>query len=104
MARKIAIKRFGDKVENYRYDLAIRIPKSWHENNMYDQREDWLQISTLENCKEKFAEPNVIQQNYNQGILIVEGSHAIIIGNKIGTNFKANIGLGGANSGETCIK
>ena len=51
-----------------------------------------------------FAEPNVIQRNYNQGILIVEGSSADIIGNKISANFKANIGLGGAKSGQTCIK
>ena len=45
----------------------------------------------------------MIQQNYNQGILIVEGSHAEIVGNKIALNIKANIALGGANSEQTRI-
>ena len=85
---------FGDK-----QDLAVKIPMSWHEHNEYDQRETWLQIRLLDTEKEEFAEPNVIQQNYNQGILIVEGSCADIVGNKIDLNIKANIALGGADSG-----
>ena len=55
--RKIA-KRTDKTIDG---KLALRIPKSWHQDNSYDQREDWLQISTLEDKKEQFAEPNVIQ-------------------------------------------
>ena len=51
-----------------------------------------------------FPNPNVIQQNYNQGILVVEGSYARIISNKIDSNIKANIALGGHRSGMTRIK
>jgi parallel beta-helix repeat protein len=51
-----------------------------------------------------FPNPNVIAQNYNQGILIVEGSSAKIIANKIDGNIKANIALGGQESGKTRIK
>lgn len=51
-----------------------------------------------------FPNPNVIQQNFNQGILVVEGSHAKIIANKIDSNIKANIALGGRRSGNTRIK
>jgi len=51
-----------------------------------------------------FPNPNVIQSNYNQGILIVEGSSAKIIANKIDKNIKANIALGGMASGMTKIK
>ena len=51
-----------------------------------------------------FPNTNVIQQNYNQGILVVEGSYARIISNKIDQNIKANIALGGQRSGMTRIK
>ena len=51
-----------------------------------------------------FPNPNVISQNYNQGILVVEGSYAKIISNRIESNIKANIALGGARSGNTRIK
>jgi parallel beta-helix repeat protein len=51
-----------------------------------------------------FPNCNVIRYNYNQGILIVEGSHATIIANKIDANIKANIALGGEGSGKTKIK
>ena len=50
-----------------------------------------------------FPNPNVIQNNYNQGILLVEGSFAKIISNKIEGNIKANIALGGERSGKTRI-
>ena len=40
---------------------------------------------------DSFAAPNVIRENSNQGILIVEGSSAAIVGNKIYRNKKANI-------------
>jgi len=43
-------------------------------------------------------------QNFNQGILLVEGSHARILANKIDSNIKANIALGGKSSGSTRIK
>lgn len=46
----------------------------------------------------------MIRENTNQGILIVEGSSASIVGNKIYKNKKANIALGGAASGSTIIK
>ena len=51
-----------------------------------------------------FRNPNVIMNNFNQGILIVEGSYARIISNKIESNIKANIALGGNNTGFTRIK
>ena len=50
-----------------------------------------------------FENANVISNNYNQGILIVEGSHAEIIANKVEHNIKANIAMGGQNSKETRI-
>jgi parallel beta-helix repeat protein len=51
-----------------------------------------------------FPNANVIMQNFNQGILIVEGSYARILANKIDANIKANIALGGKVSGLTRIK
>jgi len=51
-----------------------------------------------------FPNANIISSNYNQGILIVEGSSAYIFANKIEKNIKANIALGGKNSGLTKIK
>eukprot|EP00347_Sterkiella_histriomuscorum_P014217 403361723 len=51
-----------------------------------------------------FPNSNIISQNYNQGILIVEGSSAQIFANKLEKNIKANIALGGRNSGVTKIK
>lgn len=51
-----------------------------------------------------FPNSNLISSNYNQGILIVEGSSAIIFANKVEKNIKANIALGGTNSGKTKIK
>jgi len=45
----------------------------------------------------------VISHNYNQGILIVEGSSAEIISNKIEHNIKANVALGGKETGKTRI-
>ena len=55
--------------------------------------------------KEKsFPNANVIKGNYNYGILIVEGSYARIMANQLDGNIKANIALGGHNSGKTRIK
>lgn len=51
-----------------------------------------------------FPNPNLISSNYNQGVLIVEGSSAKIYANKIDKNIKANIALGGKNCGKTRIK
>ena len=51
-----------------------------------------------------FPNPNVIQHNFNQGILLTEGCAAQIIANKIDHNYKANIALGGESSGLTRIK
>lgn len=51
-----------------------------------------------------FPNANVIRYNYNQGILVVEGSFATIIANKIDANIKANIAVGGDVSGKTKIK
>lgn len=51
-----------------------------------------------------FPNANIIGSNYNQGILIVEGSHASIIANKIEKNIKANIAIGGKKCGLTKIK
>ena len=45
----------------------------------------------------------MISHNYNQGILIVEGSSAEIIANKIENNIKANIALGGEQTSKTRI-
>ena len=66
---------------------------------------DWHQKDVLLNINIKqFANTNVIMQNFNQGILIVEGSHARILSNKLDSNIKANIALGGKGSGLTRIK
>lgn len=51
-----------------------------------------------------FPNSNIISSNYNQGILIVEGSSAMIYANKLDKNIKANIALGGRCSGLTKIK
>ena len=51
-----------------------------------------------------FPKPNLISSNYNQGILIVEGSYAEIFANKLDKNIKANIAIGGKDSGKTKIK
>ena len=51
-----------------------------------------------------FPNSNIIRYNYHQGILITEGCYAMIIANKIDANIKANIALGGENSGKTKIK
>ena len=48
-----------------------------------------------------FYNSNTISQNFNQGILLVEGSFATIIANKIDKNIKANIALGGKDCGQT---
>mmetsp|Transcript_7202 Transcript_7202/g.6306 ORF Transcript_7202/g.6306 Transcript_7202/m.6306 type:complete len:108 (+) Transcript_7202:1198-1521(+) len=53
--------------------------------------------------KELFPNPNVFISNYKQGILVVENSSATIYGNKFDKNIKANIALGGKNSGESSI-
>ena len=44
---------------------------------------------------------NRIYGNQNQGILLQENSSAIIIGNSIYRNIKANIALGGIKSGNS---
>ena len=65
---------------------------------------DYNDISTTAALRVKsFPNANVISQNYNQGILIVEGSSAEIIANKIEHNIKANIALGGQETGKTRI-
>lgn len=51
-----------------------------------------------------FPLPNTISQNHNQGILLVEGSIATIYTNRIDSNVKANIALGGDKSGLTKIR
>ena len=37
---------------------------------------------------------NIIHQNYSQGILLEEGCAAVIVGNHLTKNIKANIALG----------
>ena len=65
---------------------------------------DYADISVTAQLRVKsFPNANVIQGNYNQGILIVEGSSAEIIANKIENNIKANIALGGEQTGKTRI-
>ena len=65
---------------------------------------DYNEISVTAQLKIKsFPNANVISHNYNQGILIVEGSSAEIIANKIEHNIKANIALGGQETGKTRI-
>ena len=46
---------------------------------------------------------NTISMNNTQGILLVENSWAIIVGNSISANCKANIALGGLDSQNTVI-
>lgn len=51
----------------------------------------------------KMLKRNTISFNYNQGILLVEGSYAMIKANILDKNIKANIALGGKDSGNTRI-
>lgn len=74
------------------------------ENMLMEEVDAELKKDELLINVKSFPNPNVIQNNYNQGILIVEGSSAQIISNKIDGNIKANIALGGKKSGETKIK
>ena len=62
-----------------------------------------VDIETKTIDKITFPNPNVIQSNYNQGILVVEGSSANIFANKISHNIKANLACGGQKSANTCI-
>lgn len=80
---------------------------------IYLEQENLLFASLEEDIKKEellyinvksFPNPNVISSNFSQGILIVEGSSAKIISNKIDSNIKANIALGGKDSGKTRIK
>lgn len=57
------------------------------------------QVVSVAMSVKSFPNPNLIVANYNQGILIVEGSSARIYANKIDKNIKANIALGGKNCG-----
>lgn len=52
----------------------------------------------------KMLKRNTIASNYNQGILVVEGSYAVIQSNAFEKNIKASIALGGKNSGQTKIR
>ena len=65
---------------------------------------DYNEITVTAQMRVKsFPNANVISHNYNQGILIVEGSSAEIIANKIEHNIKANIALGGQETGKTRV-
>jgi len=65
---------------------------------------DYQEIATSAALRIKsFPNANVISHNFNQGILIVEGSSAEIIANCIEHNIKANIAIGGKKSGDTRI-
>lgn len=61
-------------------------------------------IKIAENARAEITEENVIQKNYNQGILIVEGCSASVSNNKIWQNLKANIAYGGQGSQYTRIE
>jgi len=74
------------------------------ENMLMEEADNDLKKDELLINVKSFPNPNVIQSNFNQGILLVEGSTASIIANKIDGNIKANIALGGKRSGETKIK
>ena len=74
------------------------------EKLIQDDEDNELKKDELLINVKSFPNPNVIEGNYNQGILLVEGSSAKIFANKIDGNFKANIALGGKASGETRIK
>ena len=68
------------------------------------QNLDYNEITVTAQIRVKsFPNANVISHNYNQGILIVEGSSAEIIANEIKHNIKANIALGGKETGKTRI-
>lgn len=56
-------------------------------------------VNSVDN--DDFLNSNVIQANFKQGILATEGSFCKIIGNKIDSNIKANIALGGKRTGQS---
>lgn len=60
-------------------------------------------IHHLNNVDGQIKMGNLIHQNYSQGILIEEGCAADIIANHLVKNLKANIALGGQNSGDSKV-
>ena len=91
------IRSMGSEIKKTNYnedDQKAGIPDS----------EDKLDGPVPYGKKDEFAEPNVIRWNNSQGVLIVEGSSATLVGNKIDSNAKANVAFGGALSGNTVIK
>ena len=60
-------------------------------------------INHLNNVDGSIKMGNLIHQNYSQGILIEEGCAADIIANHLVKNLKANIALGGQNSGDSKV-
>jgi len=66
-----------------------------------DGKEEVPQIQMPKVNLKSFYNTNTITNNFNQGILLVEGSYAHIFSNKIEKNVKANIALGGLKTGHT---
>jgi hypothetical protein len=98
-------------------DLTEEDPDEYSENIYMKSQTGFTNPGTTtmgqtmgEHMKEKLFDPkkmlkrNTISFNYNQGILLVEGSYAIIQSNFLDKNIKANIALGGKQSGSTKIK
>ena len=104
-AKKEAIRTFASSHNNTQLTLNID-QNNFSGLNMTDDlaQLDYNDIAVQAQFRVKsFPNANVIQGNYNQGVLIVEGSSAEIIANKIENNIKANIALGGERTGKTRI-
>ena len=80
----------------------METPESYNPDDLLELDYNEITVSAQLRVK-SFPNANVISHNYNQGILIVEGSSAEIIANKIEHNIKANIALGGEKTGDTRI-
>lgn len=104
-AKKEAIRTFAGSQQN----MSILSIDKAGASSMINQTDDLAQLDyndiavTAQLRVKSFPNANVIQGNYNQGILIVEGSSCEIIANKIDNNIKANIALGGEKTGKTRI-
>ena len=101
-AKKEAIRTFGSLSNGHNFDGSDATAIDINKDELHNL--DYLEIATSAALRIKsFPNANVISHNYNQGILIVEGSSAEIIANKIEENIKANIAIGGKKTGETRI-
>ena len=60
-------------------------------------------IKLVENSRAEIIDENLISNNLHQGLLSCEGTSIRVLNNKFDRNLKANIAMGGKNSGHSLI-